>query len=101
MQVSRVAAMMPAPIQILAANQRDRAGVASYRDGVAMRDQSSLIEAHIPGLRRFACALMRGDRLSADDLVQDCLERALSRWHLRRANGDVRGGCTRSSITDS
>ena len=93
--------MMPAPIQILAANQRDRAGVAFYRDGVAMRDQSSLIEAHIPGLRRFACALMRGDRLSADDLVQDCLERALSRWHLRRANGDVRGGCTRSSITDS
>jgi RNA polymerase sigma-70 factor (ECF subfamily) len=56
-----------------------------------MRDQTSLIEAHIPGLRRFACALLRGDRHSADDLVQDCLERAVSRWHLRRAEGDVRG----------
>jgi RNA polymerase sigma-70 factor (ECF subfamily) len=56
-----------------------------------MRDQASLIEAHIPGLRRFACALLRGDRQGADDLVQDCLERAVSRWHLRRAEGDVRG----------
>jgi RNA polymerase sigma-70 factor, ECF subfamily len=83
--------MMPAPIQAPAAYQRRRPGVASYRDGAAMPDQSSLIEAHIPGLRRFACALMRGDRQSADDLVQDCLERALSRWHLRRAEGDVRG----------
>ena len=91
MQVSRVAAMMPAPIQILAANQRDRAGVAFYRDGVAMRDQSSLIEEHIPGLRWFACVLTRGDRHNADDLLQDCLERALSRWHLRRAEGEVRG----------
>ena len=60
-------------------------------DGDSMRDQASLIEPHIPGLRRFACALLRGDRHSADDLVQDCLERALSRWHLRRSEGDVRG----------
>ena len=56
-----------------------------------MLDRAALIEAHIPGLRRFACALLRGDRESADDLVQDCLERALSRWHLRRSEGDVRG----------
>jgi RNA polymerase sigma-70 factor (ECF subfamily) len=56
-----------------------------------MLDQASLIEAHIPGLRRFACALLRGDRQGADDLVQDCLERAVSRWHLRRVEGDVRG----------
>jgi len=62
---------------------------SSYGD--AMPDQAALIEAHIPGLRRFACALLRGDRQSADDLVQDCLERALSRWHLRRAEGDVKG----------
>jgi RNA polymerase sigma-70 factor, ECF subfamily len=59
--------------------------------GDSMQDQSGLIEPHIPGLRRFARALLRGDRHSADDLVQDCLERALSRWHLRRADGDVRG----------
>jgi len=62
---------------------------SSYGD--AMPDQAALIEPHIPGLRRFACALLHGDRHSADDLVQDCLERALSRWHLRRAEGDVRG----------
>jgi RNA polymerase sigma-70 factor (ECF subfamily) len=42
-------------------------------------------------LRRFARALARGDRDRADDLVQDSLERALSRWHLRRAEGDLRG----------
>jgi RNA polymerase sigma-70 factor, ECF subfamily len=51
----------------------------------------SLIEAHIPGLRRFACALLRGYRQSADDLVQDCVERALTRWHLRRTKGDLLG----------
>src|ERR1700746_1668992 len=58
--------------------------------GQAMPDQAALIEAHIPGLRRFASALLRGDRQGADDLVQDCLERAGARWHLRRAEGDVR-----------
>jgi RNA polymerase sigma-70 factor (ECF subfamily) len=41
-------------------------------------------------LRRFACALLRGDREGADDLVQDSLERALSRWHQRRSDGDLR-----------
>src|SRR5262249_40736248 len=52
--------------------------------------RAALIEAHIPGLRRFACALLRGDRDRADDLVQDTLERALSYWHLRRTEGNVR-----------
>jgi len=59
--------------------------------GEAMPDRAALIEAQIPGLRRFACALMRGDSEGADDLVQDTLERALSRWHLRRTDGNVRG----------
>jgi RNA polymerase sigma-70 factor, ECF subfamily len=83
--------MMPAPTQILAAETSLRPAVLYRRDGAEMRDQTSLIEPHIPGLRRFACALLRGDRQSADDLVQDCLERALSSWHLRRAEGDLRG----------
>ena len=82
---------MLAPTRILAAEASLRPAVLYRRDGAAMRDQTSLIEAHIPGLRRFACALLRGDRQSADDLVQDCLERALSGWHLRRAEGDLRG----------
>ena len=83
--------MMPTPTRALAAHETDRLPVGCRCDGAAMRDQASLLEAHIPGLRRFACALLRGDRHGADDLVQDCLERAVSRWHLRRAEGDVRG----------
>ena len=47
------------------------------------------VEAAIPALRRYARALTR-DAETADDLVQDTLERALSRWLLRRADGDVR-----------
>lgn len=56
-----------------------------------MAIEAALIEAQIPGLRRFARALLHGDRERADDLVQDSLERALSKWHLRRAEGDLRG----------
>ncbi|GLK74524.1 sigma-70 family RNA polymerase sigma factor [Ancylobacter dichloromethanicus] len=48
-----------------------------------------LIEPLIPALRRYARALMR-ERAAADDLVQDCLERAISRWHQRRPNDDAR-----------
>ena len=47
------------------------------------------IEPLIPGLRRHAYALVR-DSDAADDLVQDCLERAVGRWHLRRPDGDLR-----------
>lgn len=83
--------MIPTPTRTLAADQTGRPVAGRRCDGAAMRDQASLIEAHIPGLRRFACALLRGHRHGADDLVQDCLERAVSRWHLRRADGDVRG----------
>jgi RNA polymerase sigma-70 factor (ECF subfamily) len=34
---------------------------------------------------------LRGNREAADDLVQDTLERALSRWNLRRKQGNLRG----------
>lgn len=54
-----------------------------------MDETAALIEPHIPALRRYAWALLR-DREGADDLVQDCLERALSRWHLRRREGEIR-----------
>lgn len=43
--------------------------------------ERALIVEHIPSLRRYARALV-GARGDADDLVQECLERALSRWHL-------------------
>jgi RNA polymerase sigma factor (sigma-70 family) len=54
-----------------------------------MNDMQRLIEPLIPSLRRYARALMK-DRAAADDLVQDCLERAISRWHQRRADGNAR-----------
>lgn len=73
--------------------QRIRLGLPGSRLhlGKAMPDQAALIEPHIPGLRRFACGLLRGDRERADDLVQDSLERALSRWHLHNAKNGLRG----------
>ena len=53
-----------------------------------MKDMLLQVEPLIPALRRYARALVR-NRATADDLVQDCLERAVSRWHQRR-DGDVR-----------
>ena len=47
------------------------------------------VEAAIPALRRYAHGLVR-DRDAADDLVQDCLERALSRRGLWRGDGPLR-----------
>jgi RNA polymerase sigma-70 factor (ECF subfamily) len=44
-------------------------------------DLRSHIAGHIPQLRRFARALA-GNQALADDLVQDCIERALRKWHL-------------------
>lgn len=54
-----------------------------------MKDMLDLIEPVIPALRRYARALVR-DRAAADDLVQDCMERAIRRWHQRREDGDAR-----------
>ncbi len=54
-----------------------------------MSDHESQIAQHIPRLRRYARALT-GDRSAADDLVQDTLERALSRFHLWRQGSDLR-----------
>ncbi len=47
------------------------------------------IVAQIPGLRRYARALT-GDVWAADDLVQDTLERACSRWRLWLMGTDLR-----------
>lgn len=54
-----------------------------------MNDMLRLIPPLVPALRRYARALLR-DRSAADDLVQDCLERAVSCWHQRRADADPR-----------
>jgi RNA polymerase sigma factor (sigma-70 family) len=47
------------------------------------------VEACIPALRRYAVALLR-NRQDADDLVQDCLVRALDKLHTWRDDADVR-----------
>lgn len=47
------------------------------------------VEASIPVLRRYAGAMLR-DPVRADDLVQDCLERALRKRHLWKPKGAVR-----------
>ncbi|HEV7546836.1 MAG TPA: RNA polymerase sigma factor [Reyranella sp.] len=54
-----------------------------------MADPGVLLEPLIPTLRRYAYALVR-DHAAADDLVQDTLERALSRWTSRRPDGELR-----------
>ncbi|HET6195487.1 MAG TPA: sigma-70 family RNA polymerase sigma factor [Acetobacteraceae bacterium] len=47
------------------------------------------IEGCIPALRRYAAALLR-NRDDADDLVHDCLVRALDKLHTKRDDADVR-----------
>ena len=54
-----------------------------------MADMAHLIEPVIPALRRYARTFVRG-AADADDLVQDTLERAISRWHQRRSDGETR-----------
>jgi RNA polymerase sigma-70 factor, ECF subfamily len=54
-----------------------------------MADIYKKIEEEIPRLRRYARALTR-DINAADDLVQDCLTRALSKVHLWQRGTDLR-----------
>ncbi len=51
--------------------------------------QRDAIVDHIPSLRRYARALT-GNAWAADDLVQDTLERACSKWRLWLAGSDLR-----------
>ncbi len=51
-------------------------------------DRSELV-AQIPGLRRYA-RVLTGDAWAADDLVQDTLERACSKWRLWIAGSNLR-----------
>src|SRR4051794_23977865 len=78
-----------------AADFTPRAGRMTRSRGMPMGGGRSISELeaalgrHIPALRRFARGLLR-DTDAADDLVQDCLTRAISRWHLRRDEGGLR-----------
>lgn len=57
------------------------------RDGVD--DVRWLMAREIPRLRRYALALT-GNPTAADDLVQDCLERAIRKRHLWKRHGSIR-----------
>lgn len=54
-----------------------------------MSDFADRVMQQVPALRRYARALT-GEIAAADDLVQDCLERALSRAHLWRKAESLR-----------
>ena len=54
-----------------------------------MADPYREVKAEIAGLRRYARALTR-DLVEADDLVQDCLTRALGKLHLWQQGTDLR-----------
>ena len=56
---------------------------------LGMADFLERIEGHIPALRRFARGLTR-DVERADDLVQDCLERAIRHRRLWRPGGALK-----------
>jgi len=69
--------------------QIGRLADGSETRGVAVPDTQRDIEAEIPRLRRYARALTR-DVVTADDLVQDCLTRALGKLHLWQEGSDLR-----------
>ncbi len=50
---------------------------------------AEMVSENIPNLRRYARVLVR-DAVHAEDLVQDCLERAISREHLWREGTNLR-----------
>src|SRR5437762_5002758 len=54
-----------------------------------MGDFGKLLEEQIPRLRRYARALTRNAPI-ADDLVQDCLVRAVAKQHLWQPGTDLR-----------
>lgn len=55
----------------------------------ASADVNKHVQPLIPALRRYARSLVR-NREMADDLVQDCLERVVSRWGQRRSEEGTR-----------
>ncbi len=56
---------------------------------MANKDWETLIVDQIPGLRRYARALCL-EQDGADELVQDCLERAWSRFHTWKPDSNLR-----------
>src|ERR1700720_987376 len=55
-----------------------------------MSEYARLLGAEITRLRRYTRALARGDLARADDLVQNCLTRAIAKQHLWQPGSDLR-----------
>ncbi len=70
------------------ANARPRVARPSEEFSATVNKHQAII-AELPRLRRYARALVR-DADAADDLVQDCVERSLSRLHQFRDGTDMR-----------
>src|SRR5215208_6474052 len=70
-------------------HSRSAARSIAVSGGAFVADIYRNIEAEIPRLRRYARALAR-DVAAADDLVQDCLARALGKLHLWQEGTDLR-----------
>ena len=62
---------------------------SNYFMGPGMSDFAGMLEIQIPRLRRYARALTR-DFSRADDLVQNCLTRAVAKQHLWQYGTDLR-----------
>ncbi|WP_255468674.1 RNA polymerase sigma factor [Reyranella sp. CPCC 100927] len=80
MSVSRVSFGLPTGGDMPAAANTDQP------PALAVADQ---LPQHLPALRRYA-RMLTGDATAADDLLQDCAERALSRARLWRPSGNLR-----------
>jgi RNA polymerase sigma-70 factor, ECF subfamily len=61
----------------------------SLRPDQTTSNLNARIEAAVPSLRRYAHALAR-DQITVDDLVQDCIVRALSKIHLWKDGTNLR-----------
>lgn len=88
--MSRQTHMMPDQLAVV-----NTAAIGEIAEAPAPRrqeEQSAIIaqiEQEIPRLRRFARGMVR-DMSLADDLVQECLERALTRLHLYQPGTNLR-----------
>lgn len=71
------------------AARRNGAFCAGWKGHQVAGKSRSLLIAEIPHLRRYARVLVRNPE-AADDLVQSCLERALSRFHIWHRNRRLR-----------
>lgn len=66
-----------------------RRGERADRSRTASNDFGLQVHAEIPRLRRYARALTR-DSVRADDLVQNCIVRAIAKQHLWQPGTDLR-----------